>query len=317
MTRKKNKRIISLLITAILFCTIISSAIFTVSANSLIGVVDYISGGNGTFWVRGWAFHTGNSSVSNGIHVYIGGPAGSSNAIGYDLGRMNLLRPDVNAVYGLPANSIHGYDRTITTSKTGLQDVYVYAINYVAGGNVFLGMSMVFITPTGTQPGFYSSQGGLANRNVTIQLTGTATTAPWNNIINGASTMWNSSGAGVNISTTTAPGPYAHVLIVRPETGVTWRGMCQKSPAGNIFATTSAIIINTLVVDNPSPTEPAPHNINLLRMSTVVHEFGHLFWLADSPNSGNAATLMFANRNRMSIFVPQVFDENNVRALYG
>ncbi len=89
------------------------------------GCLDEASGGASCVKVRGWAFDNGAPQQALDVHVYVGGPAGSG-APGYAI-RANKSRPDVGAAYAGVGNS-HGFDASITVSRTGLQPVYVYAI---------------------------------------------------------------------------------------------------------------------------------------------------------------------------------------------
>lgn len=49
--------------------------------------------------------------------------------------------------------------------------------------------------------------------------------------------------------------------------------------------------------------------------STVVHEYGHVYWLCDNPNTTRASIMKY-NRDRNSMTTPQSFDINNVNAKY-
>jgi hypothetical protein len=69
--------------------------------------------------------------------------------------KANTERTDVDAVYNCGGQ--HGFGETITTSKRGEQNVYVYAINIGDGKNVCLGNKNVTITETGT-PTLYQLQ---------------------------------------------------------------------------------------------------------------------------------------------------------------
>ncbi|MGN0477555.1 MAG: CHAP domain-containing protein, partial [Ruminococcus sp.] len=100
--------------------------------NNPQGCFDWVkSNSPGTIQVHGWAFDRDNLGASLAIHIYVGGPAGSG-APGYAI-TANKSRPDVNNAYPGVGNN-HGFDDTIRVSKTGLQTIYVYAIN-VGGGN--------------------------------------------------------------------------------------------------------------------------------------------------------------------------------------
>lgn len=119
---------------------------FTVSNNPQ-GVLDGVSGGEGTVSISGWAFDRDNLNATLEIHVYIGGRSGDSNAEGHGGIIANAGMGDVNAVYG--CGDYHGFSATITTNKRGSQSVYVYALNVGSGENVQIGEGMVNITSSG------------------------------------------------------------------------------------------------------------------------------------------------------------------------
>ena len=84
--------------------------------------------------VQGWAIDRNAPTTPVTLHAYVGGPAGTAGAEFHDLGPANLARPDVAAVHpGTGQN--HGFDKTITTTRTGPQQVFVYAINQGPGTN--------------------------------------------------------------------------------------------------------------------------------------------------------------------------------------
>ena len=109
-----------------------------------LGNYEHATTGYGTVTVKGWAFDPDQPSDSIRIDVYIGGTADSPNAVGYSLGLTDALRSDVNNVYHITGN--HGFNRTISTTKTGTQAVYIYAINVGAGTHTLLGSKTVTIT---------------------------------------------------------------------------------------------------------------------------------------------------------------------------
>ena len=106
----------------------------------------------GSLRVAGWAIDRDVATSPTNIHVYVGGPAGSPDAAGADVGAASTSRPDVGAAYPGSGNN-HGFDATIATRKYGWQWVYVYAINVAGtpGVNVELGRRRVYINdPSGT-----------------------------------------------------------------------------------------------------------------------------------------------------------------------
>lgn len=106
------------------------------------GCFDTATGGTQSVRVTGWAFDRDSTNTSLLIHVYIGGPAGATGAECHAISA-NTVRTDVNRVYGF--GNYHGFDSTISTNKTGLQTIYVYAINVDGGENVLLGSKTVTI----------------------------------------------------------------------------------------------------------------------------------------------------------------------------
>ena len=97
-----------------------------------IATLDSITTGNHTITIRGWAFDPDTPSASIGVHIYIGGSAGDSNAEVH-IFTANTSRPDVNSAYGISGD--HGFEITIPTLKSGTQAVHIYAINSESGNN--------------------------------------------------------------------------------------------------------------------------------------------------------------------------------------
>jgi len=98
--------------------------------------------------VTGWDLDPNAATQPLAFHVYVGGPAGHPNAVGYAFGPADASRPDVGAAFpGVGDN--HGIDITFATTKTGSQPVYLYAINVGPGDNVLLGSKTVDV---GTGP---------------------------------------------------------------------------------------------------------------------------------------------------------------------
>lgn len=114
-----------------------------------VGFIDSVSDAVYAVNVRGWAFDEDNTSQSIPVHVYIGGPAGTSGVEGYAISA-NKSRTDVNNVFGISGN--HGYEATLATNKTGTQPVYIYAINIGTGANTLIGYKTVNISSDTEKP---------------------------------------------------------------------------------------------------------------------------------------------------------------------
>ena len=159
-----------------------------------MGSLDSVVGGTGTVRVGGWAWDNNLNHGSLDIHVYIGGPAGSASAQGFNIGKANINRKDVNSAYP-GASGNYGFNKTLTTSKRGSQTVYVYAINAggTSGSNALIGTRTVTIgTPSGSSTPSTSSRPitkvalnrSTASLNVGSTVTLTSTITPSNTTSN-------------------------------------------------------------------------------------------------------------------------------------
>ena len=122
---------------------LIGSKTVTISlGHNPYGYVDSIEGGKGKVSVSGWAFDGDAINRRLKVYMYIGGGADTRGAKRYKL-TANKLRTDVDKVFGV--GNYHGFKNTVSTTKTGKQDVYLYAINVGSGKNVLLGKWTVTI----------------------------------------------------------------------------------------------------------------------------------------------------------------------------
>lgn len=107
------------------------------------------SGSNNSVSVSGWAYDGDNTGKQIDVHVYVGGPAGSSSAYGVNLGAANAYRPDVHKAY--KCGNYHGFSKTFSVPASyggTTQTVYVYAINIGGGSNKLIGTKSVYIKGT-------------------------------------------------------------------------------------------------------------------------------------------------------------------------
>ena len=106
------------------------------------GNLDSISSSAGSISIRGWAFDYDNINANVVIHVYIGGEfAGDCVA--------EQERQDVDNTYHV--GSKHGFEKTISTNKTGRQRVQIYALNIDDGNNTVLWDDDIDIKSTDTE----------------------------------------------------------------------------------------------------------------------------------------------------------------------
>ena len=128
----------------------------------------------------------------------------------------------------------------------------------------------------------------------------------WVSILDSGRSAWTSSSANVSISTSSSS-------VNRLEAGRyddTWYGINESSynPSTG-YITSFTIKINARTISNDAT------NFSNFAKSTVVHEFGHSFWLCDNPSTSSSSIMKYS-RDRNSMTTPQTFDINNVNAKY-
>lgn len=109
------------------------------------GYFDEVEGGNGTIYIKGWAFDRSNLNSNLEIHVYVGGSSGSGRDIYRTSFVANKYRSDVNKVHP-GSGEYHGFEETFSVPFTGTYPVYIYAINVGAGDNALLSNSPRYVT---------------------------------------------------------------------------------------------------------------------------------------------------------------------------
>ena len=190
--------------------------------------------------------------------------------------------------------------------------MYVFAVRNMLGAAVKITGTFTFYKYN--YP--YSAEGYIPSRTTTIQIGRNSTfvsdtdwSSKWLPAINDARLAWNNSGASVSISTTETPGPFSNILTVS-WFNENWDGIVYKYPIGqNIVATNSQTCINVRWLE----VTPSARN----RRVTIVHEFGHLFWLGDEPNTSQRSIMKYVNAGDSSLpYTPSAYDANNVKFAY-
>ncbi len=103
-----------------------------------IGWLDLTGGQPGQVRVKGWAFDPNRPLQPVAVRLFVGGRAGSPNALEYELGPAIAPRSDILGEHP-EAGPAHGFDVSVTTIKSGPQPVCVYAANLGRGGDRLLG----------------------------------------------------------------------------------------------------------------------------------------------------------------------------------
>lgn len=110
-----------------------------------------IEGRTGGVYVRGWTLDKDSKSTPLNVHVYIGGPAGVGE--GHPGIIANAYRPDVPiSLADAALGDYHGLDVFVPTSKSGPQDIYVYAINVGEGDHSLIGQARINIGKDSVAP---------------------------------------------------------------------------------------------------------------------------------------------------------------------
>jgi len=124
--------------------------------------------------VKGWALDANAPTQPLAIRVYVGGRAGSPNALEYELGPIaTLARNDVAAQYP-EAGPRHGFDASLPTVKSGSQPVCVYAIGVAPGEDRLLGCKVTRIPVAITLSNVRTTRGGVLVRIACTWPSGTA-----------------------------------------------------------------------------------------------------------------------------------------------
>ncbi len=120
---------------------------FTFDFYNPIGSVEELIDNGNSIKLSGWTFDESDISKSIELNVYIGGDAGEG-----ELTTITADKPHAEAdkLYGCGAN--HGFEAVIPTTKTGMQDIYIYMDNVGTGGNTLLGKFSISISLEDEKP---------------------------------------------------------------------------------------------------------------------------------------------------------------------
>lgn len=138
---------------------------------------------------------------------------------------------------------------------------------------------------------------GVSSKTLMVKLVGQDAMAGWQPLIQSARSAWNNSKAKTNISLTTTDSSNYTIEIVNLSSK-TWYGLTTSVKGSNGFTTSATIQINKATTGNKSDN---------FKRSTITHEFGHLFWLNDNPETADYS-LMLHGRDRELIYTPQMID---------
>ena len=134
----------------------------------------------------------------------------------------------------------------------------------------------------------------------------TCVTSIWATRIDNGRSAWNNSTTGISISKSSTSPNYIYVESYSYD----WYGLYTAQEKSGSNVTKYKIQINTRTL-----TANAGCNFENWAKSTIAHEFGHVFWLADNPSTSRAS-LMKHDRNRANTTVPQAYDVTSISNKY-
>lgn len=128
----------------------------------------------------------------------------------------------------------------------------------------------------------------------------------WVSIIDTGIANWNDSSANVSISVSI----FSSNKIEAAQYSDTWYGLTTQTYNTSTGYTSKFVIqINSKTISDDAT------NFTNFATSTVTHEFGHVFWLCDNPNTTKSSIMKYS-RDRNTMTTPQQFDIDNVNAKY-
>lgn len=146
---------------------------------------------------------------------------------------------------------------------------------------------------------------GMRYKNFAVKSYSNSYNATWVSILDNSRSAWNNSKAGTTISTQAN----SNHEILAAQYNDTWYGLF------TVESSSQGYISNCNIKVNARTIKANASNFSNFARSTVVHEFGHAFFLDDNPPT-SSASIMSYGRNRNTMVSPQTYDVNNVNERY-
>ncbi|SFS06166.1 zinc metalloprotease [Anaeromicropila populeti] len=140
---------------------------------------------------------------------------------------------------------------------------------------------------------------GVSSANVSVKFA-SGINSTWTTRLNNSIAAWNATDTPVTIAKSSSSSNTVYADYYSD----TWYGLKSSIVSNNIL-TSFTIKINSRTITNDAT------NVSNFAQSTTVHEFGHVFWLCDNPNT-TQSTIMSYSRDRNTMITPQQFDIDNV-----
>lgn len=114
-----------------------------------------------------------------------------------------------------------------------------------------------------------------------------------------------------NNTATMAPWVKSKNTIVEASGAHSWYGLCEQTyDTSTGYTTKFTISINYTLIKHDAT------NLDHFLQSTICHEMGHVYWLADNPNTTRSSIMKYS-RDRNTMYKPQSYDEEEVNRKYG
>lgn len=126
----------------------------------------------------------------------------------------------------------------------------------------------------------------------------------WQTPMNQSISNWNSTATRVWITKSSSSAN----TIVAAGYSDTWYGLATQTVSGNT-TTKFQIKLNSTTISNDAT------NFNNFVQSVLVHELGHILWLADNPST-TSSSIMKYSRDRNTLTRPQTYDINDVNTKF-
>ena len=237
------------------------------------GILVNCEGGTGTVYVHGYAMDFNNIDMKYQAVVYVGAPAGEG-------GERHVVSEE--SPKAASTESPHYFEINFSTSKTGTQNIYLYAIDFPTGEEVLTGtgtvtikkkedISKTVITLDKTE---YTYDGSAKKPvvksaklgNVTL-IEGTDYTVSYKNNINAGIATISINGIGDYSGTATK----SFTITPKPVSGLTISGITAKTYTGK--AQTQAVVVKdgtTTLVKGTDYTLAYKNNTNAGTASVVI-----------------------------------------------
>lgn len=125
---------------------------------------------------------------------------------------------------------------------------------------------------------------GVRYKNIAVKSYSSSYNDTWVSIIDKSRAAWNNSAAGTTITTSSS----ANNQVLAAQYDDEWYGLFSRDTISQVYVTKFTIRANARTISD------AASNFNNFARSTVVHEFGHAYFLEDEPPTTRASIMSYS-----------------------